>query len=88
VDVYGRLLETGGGKERMHVWFSEQSDREPYASVTDAAERTALLKQLHLSKTRIFQDMIQGGELALRPGVKALIGARKGLKGLRWSEGG
>lgn len=34
LDQYGVLLEIGGGKERMHHYFSSCADREPWASVT------------------------------------------------------
>jgi hypothetical protein len=34
LEQYGVLLETGGGKERMDVYFTQCADQEPWASVT------------------------------------------------------
>ena len=75
VETYGRLLATGGGKERMTKYFTEHADKEPFKSITDDAERQTLVKEIHLLKTGIFQKMIEDGQMPLRPGVKAFVGA-------------
>jgi len=73
LEQYGVLLEIGGGKERMNAYFSQHSDEEPWASVTDPKERTAFLKELHELKTDIFNELIESGKLPVRPGVIRLI---------------
>lgn len=74
VDTYGKLLEIGGGKERMKAYFSLHPAEEPFRSITDPQEQTQFLKQLHLRKTQIFQKMIEAGQMPLRPGVGELVG--------------
>lgn len=71
VDLYGKLLETGGGKERMTAHWNEVGWPSGYDS---EEERTALVKKLHLRKTDIFMDKLRASEIPLRPGVEGLIG--------------
>ena len=74
VDLYGELLETGGGKERMTRFFQDYvPEQEPFKSVTDAAEQQALVKELHLLKTDLFMEMVEAGEMPLRPGVARIV---------------
>lgn len=73
IDTYGRLLAIGGGKERMMAYFSEQSDREPFKSTMTEEGRRSLVKEIHTLKTKLFQRMIEDGQLPLRPGVLQLI---------------
>lgn len=73
VEEYGRLLETGGGKERMMAYFSEHADQEPFLSLTTPEERKQFLAEMHALKTGIFQTMITNGEMQLRDGVKDLF---------------
>ncbi|CAD7699183.1 unnamed protein product [Ostreobium quekettii] len=71
VELYGKLLETGGGKERMTKYFTVcywLLDRNHHAE-----ERTQLVKELHKLKTDTFMTMIESGAMPLRPGVKRLI---------------
>lgn len=75
VDTYGRLLAVGGGKERMTAFFNKRIDEEPFKSITDEQQRQELVKEIHLLKTKLFQAMIQEGQMPLRPGVKKLVGA-------------
>jgi len=69
---YGELLEIGGGKERMTHHFNT-TDTWPADWPTDDAERQKLIKELHLRKTDIFMELIEGGSLPLRPGVARLV---------------
>eukprot|EP01025_Chloroclados_australasicus_P029252 TRINITY_DN2916_c0_g1_i2.p1 TRINITY_DN2916_c0_g1~~TRINITY_DN2916_c0_g1_i2.p1 ORF type:complete len:287 (+),score=34.60 TRINITY_DN2916_c0_g1_i2:91-951(+) len=73
VELYGKLVEIGGGKERMTKYFSDYEDTEPFLSIKDAEERKAFVKGLHLLKTDLFMQMISDGQMPLRPGVKRLI---------------
>ncbi len=65
--TYGSLLKVGGGKERMRHYITRQG---PDAGVDDLDARIA---DLHRRKTDIFMEIVQGGELALRPGVARLV---------------
>mmetsp|Transcript_24703 Transcript_24703/g.48248 ORF Transcript_24703/g.48248 Transcript_24703/m.48248 type:complete len:327 (-) Transcript_24703:129-1109(-) len=71
VDQYGKLLEVGGGKERMTAYFNEVGW--PGDWPADDAGRQARVKELHLLKTDIFSKMVTTGELPLRPGVERLV---------------
>ena len=64
VDLYGKLLEIGGGKERMMGYWSE---------IGWPGGNWDLAKQLHERKTKIFSDLIASGKIPLRPGVLALV---------------
>jgi len=68
---YGKLLETGGGKERMTAHWNEVGW--PVGFPEDPKERQEKVKELHLRKTAIFNEMIQEGGIPLRPGVLRVI---------------
>ena len=70
VERYGKLLEVGGGKERMTAHWNEVGWPEGFS---EGDERQAKVKELHLRKTDIFNDMIKTGDVPLRPGVLRLI---------------
>lgn len=67
VERYGELLLTAGGKERMRRHFDETG------WPPSAADRDALIAQLHKLKTDIFMELISKGGLPLRPGVQRLV---------------
>ena len=71
VDRYGVLLEVGGGKERMTAHWNEVGWPENFP--TNEQERAEKVKELHLRKTDIFMDMINDGQIPLRPGVLRVI---------------
>jgi len=71
VERYGKLLEVGGGKERMAAHWNEVGW--PDVMPIDDAERQARVKELHLLKTDIFNRMITEGAIPLRPGVLRLV---------------
>ena len=75
VETYGRLLATGGGKERMTKFFQECSNEEPFKSITDPEEQQELVKKLHKMKTETFQKMIENSQMPLRTGVEQFVGA-------------
>lgn len=70
VERYGKLLEVGGGKERMTAHWNEVGWPEGFP---EGDERQAKVKELHLRKTDIFMDMIKTGNVPLRPGVLRVI---------------
>lgn len=67
VELYGRLLEVSGGKERMKHYF------DAHGWPGGIADRDALIKDLHKLKTDFFMQIIESGELPLRPGVARLV---------------
>jgi len=71
VERYGKLLEVGGGKERMTAHWNEVGW--PAAMSESDEERQAKVKELHLRKTDIFMDFINQKKIPLRPGVLRII---------------
>jgi HAD superfamily hydrolase (TIGR01509 family) len=69
VERYGKLLETGGGKERMTAHWNEVG----WPDAIPEEGRQAKVKELHLRKTDIFMDFIKEGSMPLRPGVLRII---------------
>lgn len=69
---YGKLLEVGGGKERMTAHWNEVGWP---SSLPDDGTRQDQVKQLHLRKTAVFGELIRGGSIPLRPGVARLVDA-------------
>ncbi|MBL7184728.1 MAG: HAD-IA family hydrolase [Phycisphaerae bacterium] len=67
IKLYGKLLEVAGGKERMRHYFDNNG------WPADAADKDALIKELHKLKTDLFMQIIESGELPLRPGVARLV---------------
>lgn len=66
--LYGELLATTGGKERLRAWW--QRIDPAAAAAPDAAARIA---RLHARKTTHFVRLVEQGALALRPGVARLL---------------
>ncbi|MGD2174181.1 MAG: HAD family hydrolase [Candidatus Brocadiaceae bacterium] len=67
VELYGRLLEVSGGKERMRHYFN----RNGWPGEADDGDR--YIRELHRRKTDIYMEIIEKGELPLRPGVRRLV---------------
>jgi HAD superfamily hydrolase (TIGR01509 family) len=67
VSLYGDLLKVSGGKERMKYYFNQTGWPE------GVSDKDALIADLHKLKTDIFMQIIESGELALRPGVARLV---------------
>jgi HAD superfamily hydrolase (TIGR01509 family) len=65
VDEYHGLLQIAGGKERMKHYLHTKGFG---VEVKPEAEEE-LIKALHKAKTTSFIDMIESGELPLRPGI-------------------
>lgn len=71
VERYGKLLEIGGGKERMTAHWNEVGW--PDAIPQSDEERKNKVKELHLEKTDIFMTLIDEGSIPLRPGVLRIV---------------
>jgi len=65
--LYQELLKVGGGKERMRHFFEQAGWP---AGTTD---KDALIKDLHQRKTDSYMQIVESGELPLRPGVARLV---------------
>jgi HAD superfamily hydrolase (TIGR01509 family) len=70
VELYAKLVQVAGGKERMRSYFDEFGWPEGYG---DAEARDKLIKDLHKTKTAIVSDLVAGGELPLRPGISRIV---------------
>lgn len=67
VDLYNELLKVAGGKERMRHFFDSQG------WPSDVLDRDIFIKEMHKMKTELFMQIIESGELVLRPGVARLV---------------
>lgn len=68
--TYTRLLEISGGKERMLAYWQEV--RGATVDIEGNAMRD-LLDRVHRAKTAIYEAMVNGGLVQLRPGVLQLL---------------
>lgn len=67
-ELYGKLLAVTGGKERIRYYLDNFNTE--FARPAELAE---FIASLHASKTRHYVEMLSGGLIPLRPGVKRLI---------------
>eukprot|EP00166_Cyanidium_caldarium_P002329 ctg_2309.g616 len=80
VNLYGRLLEVGGGKERMTAHFNEVGW--PDVARTREEQRE-LVRQLHQRKTALFMELVEKGRIPLRRGVESLVDAALARQGMQ-----
>jgi hypothetical protein len=71
-EIYGKLLEVGGGKERMTAHWTKVGWPTIMQDMTET-EKQDKVKELHLRKTNVFVELINGGDVPLRPGVLRVI---------------
>jgi HAD superfamily hydrolase (TIGR01509 family) len=62
-DLYARLLDVTGGKERIRHFARSAGGDLPPDRIAD----------LHAKKTRIYAELVAGGALTLRPGIMRLL---------------
>lgn len=67
VPLYGQLLKIAGGKERMRHYFQR------HGYPPEVADPDEFIKELHKLKTDFYMQIVEAGELPLRPGVKRLV---------------
>lgn len=67
IGLYADLVKVAGGKERMKHFFSTNGWPD---GVND---KDSLIIDLHKNKTKLFMEIIENGELSLRPGVARLV---------------
>jgi HAD superfamily hydrolase (TIGR01509 family) len=75
VELYGKLLEVTGGKERIRHYLTTYR---PELTIPSSEE----IAHLHATKTKYYLELITLGKVPLRPGVKRLIyeAQARGLK--------
>ncbi|KAI0556839.1 HAD-like hydrolase family protein [Gracilaria domingensis] len=69
--LYGKLLETGGGKERMTAYWNGLGQWP--AGADSESEQRDLVKALHARKTELFMELVAAGKVPLREGVQRLV---------------
>jgi HAD superfamily hydrolase (TIGR01509 family) len=73
-DLYRELLSVTGGKERIrHFIESYGAEGAPDDNLDD------FIRALHAAKTNAYTQMVTGGEVELRPGIRKLIADAKKL---------
>ena len=68
--TYTRLLEVSGGKERMLAYWHEV--RGGTVDIEGNAMRD-LIDRVHLAKTAVYEALVKGGAVRMRPGVMQLL---------------
>ncbi|WPF89444.1 HAD family hydrolase [Cyanobacterium aponinum UTEX 3222] len=68
VDLYGELLEIGGGKERIRYYISNYL---PSFNINQSLDE--FIAHLHLLKSRYYRQLLENNSIPLRLGVKRLI---------------
>jgi HAD superfamily hydrolase (TIGR01509 family) len=69
VGKYHELLQVSGGKERMRHYLHTEG----FGAKVAPEEEDELIKAMHKKKTQTFVELIESGQLPLRPGVKRLM---------------
>ncbi len=68
IELYGKLLQITGGKERIRYYIDHYSPEIPKnTNLTD------WVAELHKTKTKYFLQLLSEGKIPLRPGVARLI---------------
>lgn len=68
IDLYGKLLEVTGGKERIRYYMENFVPTE-----LNRNDVTNWITTLHKVKTKYFESQMETGSIPLRPGVARLI---------------
>ena len=66
--LYARLLAVTGGKERIRHYIEHYG-----AEGVPESDLEGFIKALHADKTAAYMELVSGGGLELRPGVRELI---------------
>jgi HAD superfamily hydrolase (TIGR01509 family) len=70
IELYGKLLKVGGGKERMTDYFTKNNN---WPESVREKDRAQFIKDLHATKTGMFKTLVESGAVPLRPGVQRLV---------------
>lgn len=69
IETYGELLKISGGKERLKHYIQTYG----ILKFSNEEEESQFIKQIHERKTDIFIELIENGQLPLRPGIKRIM---------------
>jgi HAD superfamily hydrolase (TIGR01509 family) len=69
IELYGKLLAVTGGKERMRFYLDTYRP--------DVRMNNELIADLHKAKNQYYAQLLAGGGIPLRPGVKRLLEAAR-----------
>jgi HAD superfamily hydrolase (TIGR01509 family) len=72
VEEYGRKLAIGGGKERMRSLFDDADFLAVYPHPGSTERVDEIVASWHRRKSEIYKEIIDGGRVPARPGVKRL----------------
>ncbi|MCK8516165.1 HAD family hydrolase [Methylonatrum kenyense] len=67
--LYGELLKVTGGRERMRHYAQSRE-----LAIAADPEFPHLVGRIHQHKTRLYGEILAGGEVSLNPGVARLLG--------------
>lgn len=73
VATYRHLLNVAGGKERMKYYLHNEG----FGVDVPPEEEDQLIRTLHERKTDIFLELLETGNLPLRPGIRRFMGEAK-----------
>ena len=68
-DEYAKLLKVGGGKERLKAYLLDH----PEIELPGMDDLDALLAEVHRRKSYDYQQIVNGGHIPGRPGIKRLV---------------
>ena len=68
IELYGKLLQITGGKERIRYYINHYSPE-----ISKNTNLTDWISELHKTKTVYFLKLLSEGKIPLRPGVARLI---------------
>ncbi len=66
-DLYGKLLEVAGGKERIEFFLNK------FLTEFSTSNPTEFITRLHAKKTELYVKLVHRGDLPLRTGIRELI---------------
>ncbi|MEM8614310.1 MAG: HAD family hydrolase [Cyanobacteria bacterium P01_H01_bin.105] len=70
-ELYGKLLEVSGGKERIRAYVQDYLSDFQLPAEFDSLD--AMIKHLHATKTKYYKQYAAAGKIPLRPGVERLL---------------
>jgi HAD superfamily hydrolase (TIGR01509 family) len=68
VELYGKLLAVTGGKERIRYYVEKFN-----TGYAKPADFDRLVADLHKTKTRHYTELLGGGRIPVRPGIRRLL---------------
>ncbi len=68
IDLYSKLLQVTGGKERIRYYMEKHAP-----AMLNQSDLTEWIAGLHKTKTKHFESLMETGSIPLRPGVARLI---------------